>query len=247
MRILFGHQSVGQNIIDGLRETAASVGAIVSIDDAERTHLSSDVTLMAHFRVGTNGAPESKIRHFVRTVLSRADQGLDLALFKFCYVDIVNENDVQELFSLYSDTLDRLQATVASTAIGHVTVPLRAPRRGVLSALRRWRSGEDSEDVRNRARHRFNEHIRERYARTGLLFDLAAAESGEPLSATKTTITAGIPALRRDYTTDGGHLNAAGRAAIAAGFVQFLDGVRSRLRNKIRTESVRAEMIDRGM
>jgi hypothetical protein len=230
MRILLGHQSVGENIIEGLRAASADVGAIVPIADVQRTKLPAGRAMLAHFRVGTNGAPQTKLQDFVRAVRARADDAVGLALFKFCYVDIVDEQAVERLFADYCGELEELQSRVGPTVIGHMTVPLRARPSGLRATLRHSLGRYDTELARNAARHGFNQHLRRRYGDGGTLFDLAAVEAartGDNGSRPEVRDDE-TPALLAEYTNDGGHLNERGRTVVAQAFMRFLDEVRSR-------------------
>jgi hypothetical protein len=97
---------------------------------------------------------------------------------------------------------------------------LRALPRGP-AAIVRWAFGGGGKEVaRDAARHAFNERLRARYGPEGLLFDLAVIESATNGGAL--TASASAPALRRDYTSDGGHLNYTGRTVLASSFWRFV-------------------------
>jgi hypothetical protein len=225
MRILFGHQSVGNNLVDGLREIPSDVGPIVAIGDGER--IPEARCLLAHFRVGTNGNPLAKIDDFARVLKMRLGEGLDFALFKFCYVDVLEADAADSLFRAYEARLTELQNEAAPVTIGHATVPLRARRTGPGAILRTLLGRRDPQIARNAARHRFNEHLRRRYADTGLLFDLATIEANR--AGTQPPVRSdAIPALRAEYTSDGGHLNTVGREVVAAAFARYIGALRSR-------------------
>ena len=77
----------------------------------------------------------------------------------------------------------------------------------------------------NIARHEFNELLRIEYTQRAPIFDLEALECsrpGEDPEAISFLQGAKVYSLRPEYTTDGGHLNATGRARIAAELVEFL-------------------------
>jgi hypothetical protein len=59
------------------------------------------------------------------------------------------------------------------------------------------------------------------------LFDLAGVEAN-PVGASRRARSVVVPALRAEYTSDGGHLNTMGRAVVAGAFERFLADVRSR-------------------
>lgn len=222
MRMLFGHQSVGANLLDGLRELSGRGVAIPPLSDARTGALPANGPFIAHFRVGRNGVPDSKIRDFSEMVGSDLARQVDVALFKFCYVDVRDEGSAVRLFDEYAKAMDRLQDAAPGIVIGHVTVPLRTAPSGTKEVVRRlFGRGRHPEIARNAARHAFNTRLRERYGKAGTVFDLARIESG-PESPP--------PRLLPEYTSDGGHLNEPGRVAVASGFLKFFESLRASAR-----------------
>jgi lysophospholipase L1-like esterase len=224
MHILFGHQSVGSNILEvlpGLPE-APAVSALGE-------HAPEGAFTLEHFQVGRNHDPASKLTHF-QSVLGQAPAGRwDLALFKFCYVDILDEETARAMFDRYVQVVDELARQVQPTWIGHSTIPLRtAPPAWKQIARRLVGKTPSPEPRRNAARHAFNECMRERYGDTGLLFDLAACEARAPDGSTTSTRAGDrrVPALDPAYSRDGGHLNALGQKVMGSAFVSYLNSAR---------------------
>ena len=88
-RIYFGHQSVGFNIVDGLlalEKANPEIGLTIK-ETRDPAQITSGV--FAHGRVGQNQAPSSKIRDFTTTLEGGLGENVDVAFFKFCYVDLV--------------------------------------------------------------------------------------------------------------------------------------------------------------
>src|SRR5215471_4884133 len=84
LRIVFAHQSVGNNILDGVRTISERENVPLRIDNAR-----SDTTTtpgIVHFMVGENGKPESKIADFTKTLGAKPFGNVDVALMKFCFV-----------------------------------------------------------------------------------------------------------------------------------------------------------------
>ena len=212
MRILFGHQSVGADLLAGLRNDPACP-AIVAARQAPAM-----ASFVAHFPVGSNGDVSSKISDFVTAVTLTRPGSLDAALFKFCYVDITAADAAQDAFQRYTAALDELQTRRPDLSLGHVTVPLRAVRYGLRSGVGLLIGRGHPEAERNAAREQFNDRLRTRYGESGRLFDLAACEAGPGKSAA-------APRLHASYTNDGGHLNDRGRTVIAGAFRSFLLGL----------------------
>ena len=78
------------------------------------------------------------------------------------------------------------------------------------------------EEADNARRNLYNDKLRGRYADS--LFDLAAIESriDDKRRATFTKDGGTYDLLHRPYTSDGGHLNEAGRRVVAAELLAFL-------------------------
>ena len=106
-RILFGHHSVGRNVLTGLERLDAEAGGrtirTVSLEQAA----SIQGPLLAHGGVGRNGDPRSKVDEFAATV--RSTPGVELAYMKFCYVDFEPTTDVEALLAHYQRTLHLLK------------------------------------------------------------------------------------------------------------------------------------------
>jgi hypothetical protein len=212
--ILFGHQSVGENIIDGIGELSRQGRTTPDVVEWGNPTIQRSGISLCHFRVGSNGQPLTKLQDFESRVAREIGLRAQAAVFKFCYVDVHHGNVVDPLFEAYVETMERLQQRRSELVIGHMTIPLRSVPSGLVTTTRRLLGQRHPDVLRNAARHAFNERIRERYSGTALLFDLAAIESGD--GGTE-------PALLGSYTEDGGHLNEKGRRVVAGRFLDFLD------------------------
>lgn len=96
--IYFGHQSVGGNILDGVRAVTATIpGAelkLLQTDDPKK--LTAGV--WAHSLVGANEDPLSKIGAFAQAMDRGFAERADVAFFKLCYIDFNPATDVRSLF-----------------------------------------------------------------------------------------------------------------------------------------------------
>ena len=222
--VYFGHQSVGANILRGLEDLPGHpddvVLRVVRLEDYRSTHHQEGVFL--HSAIGRNGHPDSKCEDFQRTVDGLGGD-LDLALFKFCYVDFADTSDVRATFDEYVRTLGDLKRRHPRLVFVHVTVPLRTCERGagvwLCEALGRRNRAKHA----NARRNEFNEMLRAGFAGEAL-FDLAAVEATRPDGRREAfeldgrTHDALVPA----YSDDGGHLNEVGRLRAAAALVRCL-------------------------
>jgi len=217
-RILFGHQSVGSNLLDGVTRLIPDLP--IHPCDGSGADLSAGIN---HFRAGENHKPVSKLEHFEARVAEH-DGACELAAVKFCYVDIRASTDIDALFERYTTTLDGLIQQFPSIRFFHFTTPLRTLRPGLRSRLKSLIGQPIPVCEDNIQREAFNNMLRQRYAAEGALFDLASLETGAPerpeyqfgYRGTK------IRALHPEYTTDGGHLNTLGATTLASALLDFL-------------------------
>lgn len=219
--VFFGHQSVGMNLIQGLRELAARERVPLRIE--ERTSAAGLVRgTLGHGWIAENSDPLRKMRSFDAALAS--ETGPDVAFMKLCYVDIGPDTDVAALFAAYRTTMDTLRARHPRTTFVHVTVPLTTVQGGI-KAMVKWLLDRPPYGLlENARREEFNALLRRVYEGREPLFDLARLESTTPAGATETVSWKGrtVPALVAAYTDDGGHLNEEGRARAARALVTSL-------------------------
>ena len=222
-RIYFGHQSVGNNIIQGIRE-------LVARDSRLKLNIvrsSAPETILApafvESEIGQNGDPQSKDRAF-RAVLDRGmgSQG-GIAMYKYCYVDINATTDVPAMFASYRKSIDEIEAMYPSLKVVHITVPLTTVQTGIKAWLKQLLGRGASEDVAAK-RHEFNSLLKSTFAGKTPVFDLAEAESTH-VDGSRSYLMRGsarVYILAPEFTDDGGHLNATGRQVVAERLLAFL-------------------------
>jgi hypothetical protein len=221
-RIFFGHQSVGYNIMDGVREISAQNGTTLFRITESRDLPSAPAAGFFHAPIGRNTDPISKIRDFEQIV--RHGKGIDIAFMKFCFLDVDEGTDVEAVFKAYKAAFAKLKTDFPATTFVHMTVPLTSPEKGIKAALKKLLGRSVRADRNNMAKERFNKLIRSEYEHREPLFDLAYFES---TSAKGSRIAGAMHgekyyALREEYTTDGGHLNEGGGRYIAGQLLIFL-------------------------
>lgn len=225
-RIFFGHQSVGDNLLAGIEQLSAMAGVSISLVEAPTASKVPSATF-GHTHVAKNGDPLQKLKEFEKALGSHP-AGVDIALVKFCYVDINANTDAEALFAHYRTTMDSLRARNPATTFVHVTVPLTSRTSGIKELLKQLigRGGA----VRNVRREEFNSLMRKAYQGREPVFDLARMESVGPDGSAATDQWNGrsVPAMAAAYTDDGGHLNEAGRLRAARELVAVLASIPSR-------------------
>lgn len=227
-RILFGHHSVGDDILAGIaRIDAQAANGRLHVAPLEKL-ASIDGPVLAEGRVGRNGDPRSKVDQFAAAIRSQAHRKPDLAFMKFCYVDFNPQTNVEEVFSYYLRTMESLKREHPEVRFAHVTVPLMRQPMDVKSRFLRLLGRESWEDSANRKRSEFSMRLKEAFPADPIL-DIARLESTEPDGKTVTFRQGGrsYPSLSPRYTVDGGHLNTLGQDAAGAAAVRFIaDGLR---------------------
>ncbi|MDY6824173.1 MAG: hypothetical protein SWH68_10330 [Thermodesulfobacteriota bacterium] len=224
-KIYFGHQSVGFNIIDGIKDIMNEDQELdLNIKETSDPKAFSE-PLFAHSRNGENRDWQSKINDFQAKIQNGLGEKADIAFFKLCYVDVTEETNVEKLFKAYKQTMADLAQKFPDTVFLHATVPLKTANTGWKTWIKKL-IGKDYiwEYVDNIKRNEFNDLIRNEYEDTNRLFDIARIES---------TLTDGsreifkhngkeYEAMAPDFTYDGGHLNKLGGKIVAKGLLKVI-------------------------
>lgn len=218
LRMFFGHQSVGADLVQGLHEIADE--PVPQITEEFRGEPAAD-WLLAHRRVGRNEAPKTKLAEFESLLASGALRHFDTVMLKFCYVDVRTEEQANDLFQAYDEFVERARHNHPSVRIAHCTIPLRRLPSGPYAFLRRMLGHRHPEIDANRAREQFNHRMRAQY-RNEPIFDLARLEATQPHLSGTPVRQSQVPSLLAQYTDDGGHLNARGRSVMGKAFLQFM-------------------------
>jgi len=213
-RVLFAHQSVGNEVLKGAASLAEEARSALPI--VETRTLPADQTGIFHFKVGENGNPKGKLADFSNSFSSAATKP-DVALIKLCYIDFTDGTDGAALASEYIATLDRLQSEHPSTRFVAVTAPLTTIQTGPKAWIKQAMGKHPAGYVVNARRNAFNEALRARYPR-GAVFDIAAIETGQTITVEDKQ----VPVLDPSLTYDGGHLNDKGQKKVAAALLEFL-------------------------
>jgi hypothetical protein len=226
--LFFGHQSVGRNILDGVKQLAAGEGVPLRVVETKGAAAGIAPKTFAHGEVPENGDPVRKLRSFEQALTSGGP--VDIAFVKFCYVDIGPGTDVAALFAEYQATMARLKAQHPATTFVHVTAPLTTLQGGWKAAVKKVLGRLPQGVVENARREEFNALLRKAVEGKEPLFDLARAESTRPDGTPETFEWSGrrIPALVSEYSDDGGHLNGKGRLVAARRLVSVLAAVPAR-------------------
>jgi len=205
-RVYFGHQSVGGNLLAGLDSILPNQQSALKV---VKTRDPASVTGPAfmHFPVGRNEDPASKNADFLRMLDARKSRDSAIALFKYCYIDVNLETDVDALFDGYRRTVEEVKSRHPDVTLVHVTLPLTTGQSGLKGLVKRLIGRPSTWDI-NLKRSRFNARLRSEFGGEPI-FDLAALESTRPDGSREQATLHGetVYAMAPDYTPDGGHLN----------------------------------------
>lgn len=221
-RVFFGHQSVGENILDGVPAVYAAHDLAAPPIEQDGTRPGAEGGFISHAYLAENGRPLLKIENFDKALRGGLGQQVDVALMKLCFLDIHASTDVDAVFAQYRDTIAGLQRDFPNLTFVHATVPLTtdATFKQKLK-LKLWGSPDGYGQPENVARERYNTLLRNEYA-GGHIFDLAAIESTHPDGQRSALRYEGQQyfALYQGYASDLGHLNPAGSEVLASAFLQ---------------------------
>jgi hypothetical protein len=226
--MLFVHQSVGENVMDGVAALEQDrPGQPLRIVDLKNAVVPETGGFFAHARLGRNGDPRGKTDAFVKALEGGLGDRLDVAFQKYCFVDVDEHTDVDALFDNYRAAMIRVHREFPRLRIVHVTVPLVHVQSGPKAVIKRWigRTPDHYED--NFARERYNTLMRREYAGREPVFDIAALESSRPGQPREAFRFQGrdLYELRAEYTTDGAHLNANAAKRVASELLILLSDV----------------------
>jgi len=231
-KIFFGHQSVGNNIMQGIGEVQANDPEIHL--NIIRTKDRADFVkpVFAHSEIGKNDYPLTKIKDFVHLMEDGFGDRLDMAFMKFCFVDINSKTDIHKIIDNYRKSIEELHARYPDMTIIHFTVPLlRKEKTSTINSVKNFVKGimgKKKENFfsssHNAARNEYNKLLLRYYGGKEPVFDLAKLESTDPAGNRQTFTYDGRKyyALTPEYTEDGGHLNLKGRKYIAEQLLIFL-------------------------
>ena len=216
-KIYFGHQSVGYNILDGIRDVMKEHPGI-KLNIVETTDLpDSETGIFAHSTVGRNVDPKSKIDGFVKLINAGIGRKADFSALKFCFVDINAETNVRDIMRDYHANMEKLKKEFPKMTIVHFTVPLMSSKTTWKTLVKKLIGRKTWEYDDNIKRNEYNDMLRKRYAGNEPIFDLAGVESTYP-DGTRCTFTKDgktYYSMVPKYTNDGGHLNDLGRKIVA--------------------------------
>jgi len=227
-KIYFGHQSVGFEIIQGIEDLQKKITDLnLRITESKNQSDYRNFTFL-HSRNGRNCDPKSKINAFKDTVNAGIGNKADFAFFKFCFVDVDENTNIQEMFDYYRIVMQALEKNFQKTKFIHMTMPLVSEKLPLLTwmknIVKKFTGHYIVSSELNIKRTQFNELMRAEYQGKGSLFDLAMIESTRPDGKVELYQKkhGTYCSMYYGYTYDGGHLNESGRDLMAEELLLYL-------------------------
>ena len=225
-RILFGHQSVGINLLEGLSELYVREGIPIHIVEVKNAG-EVGPNMIGQTFLSENEHPLKKIISFEQAMGSKPT-GLDIAIMKFCFVDFTANTDAKTLFDRYRATIEGLRTKNPGTTFVHITAPLHIVEGGLTARMKYFFGVAPLYGTyENMRREEYNALLRKEYQGREPFFDLARIESTTPDGATELVKWKGsvVPVMNPIYTNDGGHLNEVGKIRAARELVSVLSAI----------------------
>lgn len=228
----FGHQSVGFNIINGI-EDIMNENPDLQLRIKKYSNISDfDNYNFIHATEGENTKPDTKVECFYEHITEGIGEKADIVFLKFCYVDIDNSSDVNEIFNYYKRYMDKLKEQYPDTVFVHITIPLVSQKIDIIESTKNiikkiLGRPVNEKYLSNIKRSRFNKIIHDTYDDKEPVFDLARIESMFPDGKRQYHELNGeiYYSMLPEYTQDGGHLNETGRKLVAEQLLVFLAGL----------------------
>lgn len=222
-KVYFGHQSVGYNILDGLKQWEVETSIKLSVDFT-RDFVAYSETCLVHFKVGTNREPHGKIDDFVALVEQIPDEDQAIAFFKFCYADFHEGTNVDDLFAYFKEKMLYLNDTYPNLTFIVPTVPAMAVQKGWRATAKRILGRAPYGYLQNIRLSEFNERIVTEFDGIIPVFDLAGIEVTRPDGSMESFTYKGIeyPCMPDFYASDFGHLNDFGARTVSFNLLAFL-------------------------
>src|SRR5690606_6046942 len=151
-----------------------------------------------------------------------AGDAVSVAIVKLCYTDITSSTDAVTVFDEYTALMADLEARHPDITFLYATVPLTTDRSWRANIRAVLGSDDQMGPADNRVREEYNALIREKYAGSGRLFDIAAVESTMSTDpAVRSHKGDEYHVLNTALSSDAGHLSELGGRVAAAELIRI--------------------------
>lgn len=214
-KIYFGHRSVGNNIMDGIKDLMKKNQQIrlniVKPDD----QTNNNTGFFMHSMINQNASPQS-ISEGYQKLIEPIGENIDIVLLRF--TPFYGKKEMNEILADYKGAFKKLQKKYPGTIIVHNSFPLNQSRTTWKTWIKKIIGEKEIwEYDQNIIVNEFNMLLRDEYDGKEPFFDLAKFQSTFADGRRSTFTKEGkkyfhtVPA----YTYDGTHLNEKGRKMIA--------------------------------
>ena len=223
--IYFGHQSVGNNIIDGIKDVSKKIPSLNLniLELSEGRGLKNGV--FVHSRIGANSDYNLKINDFLKVLDSGVGEKADIVALKFCYLDVQSSTDISKMFETYRTAMETVHNKFPKLKVVHFTVPLTVSKTTWRTWLKKLLGKTDLWEYNdNIKRNEYNKLLIEAYVGKESVLNIAEIESTKQDGSRQTFEFKNMTyySLFPEYTNDGGHLNEIGRVKAAEQFLLTL-------------------------
>jgi hypothetical protein len=215
LKVYFEHASVGANVCSGIDALATSSPRYTSGRVSWASSHGTGVWVSgyvpgwydSHSGLGDNhrGNPGADLKrsYFAESMASSLADKVDVAMFKFCYID--SPSDAASLFASVKTTMEALETAHPKIAFVWWTMPIQT-------------SSDEQRQI-------YNDSVRSYCSKNGKrLFDIAALESHD--DAGKAILDGSSrELLYSGYSSDGGHLNSSGELKMAKAYWKLLAAI----------------------
>lgn len=209
-RTVFGHQSVGWQVLQGVEMWADELGAPdPTFPDYEGGGLPGSGGFLGHFYCGTNGNSFTKTAEFLSHLLNGLASQVDIVVLKFCYADLRSGSGYtpQQMFDDYKAWVDAVESQFPQLTVIYATTAIVM--------------GENSDGANNGLRQTYNNLVRAEYGASGRLWDVADIESTDPNG--NKILYGGVESLYSGYASpDQRHIYGLGRTTVSAPLLQLI-------------------------
>ena len=220
-KVFFGHQSVGGNIIEGIKLLTTEI-PILQVDLKKTDENVFEKSVFTHAGIGKNGDPLSKYEAFKKLLESGIGDRVDIAGMKLCYVDISGKTDVMDLFNNYKEMVKYIKNRYPKLELIHIATPLTVKSNPVKDLIKTIIGKENIWKEANRNRIRYNNLLRAEYKNIDPVFNLDIIEAFGADSVPGKTDNDNY-SLDNRLASDWGHLNDLGKRTVAGEFIRFLE------------------------
>jgi hypothetical protein len=229
-KIYYGHQSVGNNIMVGIKDLVKENPQIRLKFTRNAEEHKIAIGLFANSRLGQITDPLLMVEEVTRSMEKTLGVAADIAVLRFSYGDVYAKKNVEEVFDNYQMAFSILKKKYPQTKFVHVTLPLDTTKTSwklwVKQLLRKQEIWEYETNIR---RNDFNELLRKKYKGLNPVFDIAELQSTFPDGKRSTFTKNGKTyySMIANYSYDGHHLNQTGREIAAEKLLLLLASLSS--------------------